>query len=109
MKLFDLPTLVDVCLLAFAATMILLVCNDKTLRKERKVLYSGMLCIVAGLLSVVAKLNPALYTLVLLMVGAFCLRFGARLLRCKNRVVKQCVPTEQTIPVVDAYFVDNYR
>jgi uncharacterized membrane protein HdeD (DUF308 family) len=109
MNLFELPTLADVLLFAVAAIMTLLICDDKSLRKERKTLLSGIVCIVVGLLSIVAKLYPALCPLVLLMVGAFCLRLGFRLRYQKNRGTKQIALTEQTVPIVDAYFVDDYQ
>jgi hypothetical protein len=104
MKFFEPLALSDVCLLAFAVIMILLVCNDQTLRKDRRTLVSGVVCIVVGLLSVATKMAPALSPLVMLMIGAFSLRLGLRL-RLQARTARQPQDKRTSDEVIDAEFV----
>jgi hypothetical protein len=79
MEFFAIPALADVCLLAFTAILILLIRADNSLNTHLKVLYSGLVCISVGLLSVIASLDSRLCAVVMFMVGAFCLRGGWRL------------------------------
>ena len=80
MNFFELPGLPDCLLLTITALIIIGITSQERLNIWQKYLYAGITCVLTGILSVIAEINPQASGIVFLIIGGLCVGFSSAFL-----------------------------